>query len=280
MKRSTKLTVLAVSALLGACSTLPFSQPPVPVVKAKPKTKPVATQPSLIPSQPQTTAPAQAATPATTVAPVTPAPASVPVVVDKGDPDARFKAALDLMKQNQPQDAETALSDLAKDFPQFSGPLADLGILYAKSKRVQPAISAFTRAAIANPQNPLAYNWLGILLRESKDYVRAEQAYKKALTINPDYAPANLNLGILYDAYLNQPQAALPYYKKYLRLGGQDDLRVLVWIAQIEKSAPKQPAPAALPLAAKPKPAASTSVPANKPRTSLPGILVPAEKAQ
>lgn len=238
MKLSAKLSVLTVSALLGACSVLPFSPAPKPVAKSKPRTTAPA-QPPLIPAQPSVStapAPTQAQPAATT--PVAPTAPVTPPVVDKGDADARFKQALDLLKQNQPQDAEAALAALSKDFPQFSGPFTDLGIVYAKSKRVQPAIQAFTRAAIANPQNALAYNWLGILLRESNDYARAEQAYKKALSINPNHAAANLNLGILYDAYLKRPQEALPYYKNYLRLGGQDDLRVLVWIAQIEKASP------------------------------------------
>ena len=269
MKRSAKLTALCVSLLLSACSTQPYKPP---VAKPKPQPKPVSTQPSAIPAAPQ---PAVAGTPSTP-APATPAAVAIPVVIDKGDADARFKAALDLMKQNQPQEAETAFNDLAKDFPQFSGPFTDLGIVYAKSKRVQPAINAFTRAAIANPQNALAYNWLGILLRESKDYVRAEQAYKKALSINPDHAAANLNLGILYDVYMNRPQDALAYYKNYQRLGGQDDLRVLVWIAQIEKTLPKEAPAAAAPVTtAKPKPAT-----VSKPKTNLPGIAAPAEKAK
>jgi tetratricopeptide (TPR) repeat protein len=239
MKLSAKLTLFVACATLGACGTLPFGPAPKPVAKPKPR-PPVSTptpppsQPNLIPAQPSA-----ATAPATS----TPAAPVAPIVVDKGDPDARFKQALELLKQNQPQDAETALVDLSKDFPQFSGPFADLGIVYAKSKRVQPAIQAFTRAAIANPQNALAYNWLGILLRESNDYVRAEQAYKKALSINPNHVAANLNLGILYDAYMKRPQDALPYYKNYLRLGGQDDLRVLVWIAQIEKTSPSAPKP-------------------------------------
>jgi tetratricopeptide (TPR) repeat protein len=192
---------------------------------------------------------------------------AAPVAADKGDADARFKQALDLLKQNQPQEAETALTELSKDFPQFSGPLTDLGILYAKSKRVQPAIQAFTRAAVANPQNALAYNWLGILLRESNDYARAEQAYRKALSINPNHAAANLNLGILYDAYLKRPQEALPYYRNYLRLGGQDDLRVLVWIAQIEK--PSSPNTAA-------QSASTTSTP--KPQGVPPAAAIPEKK--
>lgn len=284
MKRSAKFAALAACVLLGACSTLPFGQP-APKAKAKPRPRPAAQQALSIPAAPAQN-PAQPAPPVVAVpTPVAPtsaetssavatSPVVTPAPVDKGDADSRFKAALDLLKQNQPQEAEAALSGLSKDFPQFGGPFTDLGILYAKSKRVQPAIAAFTRAAAINPQNATSYNWLGILLCESQDYVRAEQAYKKALAINPDHAAANLNLGMLYDTYLGRPHEALPYYRNYQRLGGQDDLRVLVWIAQIEKLPP--PPPIATPSV--PKPAVTTSRPKPKTQGALPGIPAPQEK--
>ncbi len=194
---------------------------------------------------------------------------AAPKPVDKGDPDARFKAALDLMKQGQTQDAEAALTDLVKDFPQYSGPLTELGMIYVKSKRMDLAASAFAKAVANNPQNAIAYNWQGILFREANNYARAEQSYQRALNIDSNYANAHLNLGILYDVYLKRPDDALQQYKEYQRLGGADDLRVLVWVADLEKAksaaaaAPATPAPAAVqtpasqpaaaPAAAKPK---------------------------
>lgn len=233
MKRSSnRLLVLLFAGLLGGCAA--FSGKPAP-----------------------TAAPA-AGLPGTAAAKPAPKP------IDKGDPDARFKAALELMKQNQPQDAEAALTDLVKDFPQYSGPLTDLGILYAKSKRLDLAASAFSKAVADNPQNAVALNWQGMLYREGRDYARAEQAYKKALDINPDYGAAHLNLGILYDAYLKRPADALPHYQAYQRLGGADDLRVLVWIADIQKmqaAATPPPAPAAAPA-----PSTTAPKPAVKPK--------------
>lgn len=187
-----------------------------------------------------------------------------PKPVDKGDPDARFKAALELMKQGQAQEAETALTDLVKDFPQYSGPLTELGMIYMKSKRMDLAAAAFARATADNPQNAIAYNWQGILFRESNNYVRAEQAYQRAVGADSNYANAHLNLGILYDVYLKRPDDALQQYKEYQRLGGADDLRVLVWVAELEKAktnaqaaAPAPAAPSGSPAApapAKPKP--------------------------
>ncbi len=172
------------------------------------------------PSQPAPTTPA-AETPA----------AAVP---DKGDPDERFKAALALMKSKKTADAEAAFLKLAQDFPDYTGPQTNLGILYAKSNRRDVAISAFNKAASANPQNVAALNWLGILYRETGNYPNARQAYEKALQVKPDYPAAHLNLGILLDEYMKQPAEALPHYKLYLQQHGKEDLRVLAWIAEIE----------------------------------------------
>ena len=172
---------------------------------------------------------------------------------DKGDPQARLNAGLDLMKSGDIQEAEKAFVELTKDFPEFGGPWTNLGILYAKSKRRDQALSAFTRASQLNANNAVAFNWLGILSREGGDYARARQSYERALQITPNDALTRLNYGILLDQYLKQPQAALEQYKQYLALAQKEDLRVIAWIAQIEAQiAAAQPAPAAAAPAAGP----------------------------
>ncbi|MDB5973127.1 MAG: hypothetical protein JWQ90_5577 [Hydrocarboniphaga sp.] len=195
------------------------------------------------PSKPGPTLPSRP-TPPKAEAPVVPVP-------DKGDPEARFKQALELMKTKKTAEAEAGFLKLAQDFPDYTGPQMNLGIIYDKSNRRDVAISAFSRAAALNPQNASAFNWLGIANREAGNYPRAQQAYEKAIAVKPDYAAAQLNLGILLDEYMKQPAAAVPHYKEYLRLYGKEDLRVLAWIAEIE-AAQK----AAAPVAAPPAPAA------------------------
>lgn len=152
----------------------------------------------------------------------------------KNDPDSRFNVALKLMKDNQPQEAQAAFTSLAKDYPDFSGPLTDLAILYAQSRQRGQAIGSFSRAVNANPRNAVAWNWLGILYRESGDYAHAENAYLQALAVKPDYASAHLNLAILYDVGMKRPQDALPQYREYLRTAGKEDLIVSAWIKDIE----------------------------------------------
>lgn len=183
------------------------------------------------------------------VAPATPTETVQPPPADKGDPEGRFAEALELMKQRKSAEAEAAFMALSSDFPEFSGPQANLGILFAKSKRRDAAIAAFTRAATANGNNASAFNWLGILNREAGNYDRAKQSYEKAIAVKPDYAAAHLNLGLLLEDHLKQPQAAVAHYREYYRIGGGKDLRVLPWIAEIEarqaKAADAAPAPAA-----------------------------------
>ncbi|MGQ0528845.1 MAG: tetratricopeptide repeat protein [Panacagrimonas sp.] len=158
---------------------------------------------------------------------------------DKGDPEGRFAEAVSLMKQKKVKEAEAAFMALTADFPEFSGPQTNLGILFAKSNRRDAAIAAFTRAATANGENAAAFNWLGILNREGGNFERAKQSYEKALSINPDYPAAHLNLGLLYETQLKQPDAALKHYREYLRVTDGKDLRVLPWIGEIESAQAK-----------------------------------------
>lgn len=173
---------------------------------------------------PQRSLPAARPAPATATGLPAPAP---------DDADARFKAALDLMKTQQFQEAEAAFRALAEAFPALSGALTNLGILHAQARDREAALQSFSRAVEANPDNAVALNWLGVLYRESGDHVRAEQAYRRALAAQPQYAPAQLNLGILYDVYLRRPHEAVVAYRSYREAGGAD-LIVEAWIRELE----------------------------------------------
>jgi tetratricopeptide (TPR) repeat protein len=176
--------------------------------------------------------------------PKTPQPPPTPIEApapDKGDPRARFNAALDLWRQNQIAEAEEAFKALANDFPDHAGPWTNLGILFARSNRRDQAIGALGKAATLNPQNKVAFNWLGILYREAGNHDRARLSYERALAIDPDYALAHYNLAVLLDAHLKRPADALPHYRDYLRLAKTDDLKVMAWIAEIEAALPPAP---------------------------------------
>ncbi|TJY61154.1 tetratricopeptide repeat protein [Sinimarinibacterium sp. CAU 1509] len=148
--------------------------------------------------------------------------------------DQRFKAALALMKDMQPDEARQAFEALAQAFPNMSGPLTNLGILYAQGHDREQAVANFSKAVAANPGNAVALNWLGILYRETGDFRRAEQAYLQALKTQPSQADAHLNLGILYEVSLRRPVDALTHYRAYLEHDHGDDLIVTAWVKELE----------------------------------------------
>lgn len=161
---------------------------------------------------------------------------------DTADADRRFSAALKLMKDKQPKEAQAAFQALAADFPEYSGPLTALGILYAQGKQRDQALASFAKAASANPKNAVAWNWLGSLYRENNNFKQAEDSYRKALAAKPNYAAAHLNLGILYDVSMRRPQDAIKEYREYQRIAGNDNLMVSVWIKELESSSTQRAA--------------------------------------
>jgi len=198
------------------------------------------------PPPPLSSAPEAAATPGT-----------APPAAAKSDPEQRFQDALQLMKDKKPQEAKDAFAKLAQDFPGYSGPLNDLGVLQAQGKQRDQAIASFQQAASINAKDDFAWDWLGILYRESGDYGHSEQAYLKAIALNADNADAHLNLGILYDAYLRRPQDALAQYREYQRISGKDGRPVVAaWINELQDGLP-----AAAPAAGQAPPTASTAAP-------------------
>lgn len=153
-------------------------------------------------------------------------------------PELRFQNALALMQDQRPQDAQLALQSLLKDYPDLSGVWTDAGIIQARAKQRDLALKSFERAIAANPANTVALNWCGAMYREAGDYKRAEQRWQKAIELRADYAAAVLNLAILYDVSMHRPQDALPLYRRYQALSGNQDLIVSAWVRDLEGRGP------------------------------------------
>ncbi len=170
-------------------------------------------------------------------------------------PEEQFTAAMTAYKAKNFAEARKGFEALAKSHPELSGPLSNLGILDAKQGKREAAIGNFSRAVVANPENAMAYNWLGQLYRETKAYPEAEKAYLRAIKVRSGYAQPELNLGILYDVYLNRPGEALVRYRNYQELTGSKDLKVTAWIKALEARGvvpPSAPTPAPAPTPTKP----------------------------
>jgi len=138
------------------------------------------------------------------------------------------------MKANRHTDAELEFKQLAVAYPQFAGPQLNLGLLYLRDSRLPEAEAAFKAALQVTPSNPIAGDELGIVERKLGKFTDAEAAYLRAIAAEPNYAPAHLNLGVLYDLYLSEPQKALEQFERYIEIAGENK-QVGGWVIELRK---------------------------------------------
>ncbi len=144
-----------------------------------------------------------------------------------------YEAALSAMRAGKTAKAEKALQQLTAQYPNYSGPQANLGILYFHQNKLEKAKMAFQASLKINPQNVVSLNHLGILSRGAGDFKQAQIYYEKALQIDPKYAYAHLNYGILLELYMGKFSAALQHYQQYQKLTPEEDIEVKKWIVDL-----------------------------------------------
>jgi tetratricopeptide (TPR) repeat protein len=179
-----------------------------------------------------------------TAARATPRPVAPPPEAPvSSDLQRSYDQALAHLKAGRHKEAEQALLALTRRAPELSGPYANLGLLYQRAGRNSEAIAALERAIAVNPRRAMYYNELGIVYRHEGKFDMALRNYHKALDRDQGYAPAHLNIAILYDLYLQEPQKALPHYQRYRDLVPAEAATVSKWIIDLERRgrSPKKP---------------------------------------
>ncbi|MCK4586567.1 MAG: tetratricopeptide repeat protein [Gammaproteobacteria bacterium] len=144
-----------------------------------------------------------------------------------------YEQALVSMRAGNSTKAEKQFKKLADDYPQYSGPLNSLGILYYRDEKIDEAIVAFNTALKINPDSVVSLNYLGIISRGKGEFEQAQGYYEKALQADRDYAYAHLNYGILLELYMGKLPEALEHYKQYQALTKEEDKKVKGWIIEL-----------------------------------------------
>ncbi len=152
---------------------------------------------------------------------------------------ASYEAALSAMRAGKTAQAEKALQQLTTEYPNYSGPQANLGILYFQQNELEKAKAAFQASLKINPKNVVSLNHLGIISRGAGEFEQARTYYEKALQIDPDYAYAHLNFGILLELYMGKLPEALEHYQQYQKLTPEEDVEVKKWIVDLGRRAKK-----------------------------------------
>ena len=146
----------------------------------------------------------------------------------------QYEKALVLMQVEDFVGAERAFTLFLQAHPKYAGPYVNLGIIYARTDRLNEAAAAFKNAIDRNRSNAVALNELGIVYRRMGRFSEAKEAYNRAVEVAPEFAAPHLNLGVLYDLYLRQPDVALEHYERYQGLDHVTDELVAKWIAELK----------------------------------------------
>jgi len=235
---------LGLTVLLAACHSAPPKHAPLPPTRVVGGTSASGT--GAAPASGGNTAPGRAAAPSSGAARAgAEASAAAPAADNTPIPPRaaeQYTAALNLMRAHRDTDAELELKELALTYPQFAGPQINLGLLYLRTNRFADAEQAFRSALTRNPQSAVASDELGIALRKLGKFTEAEAAYQRTISLDPNYAPAYLNLGVLYDLYLAEPQKALEQFEHYLQLAGENK-QVSGWVIELRKRVGAPPTP-------------------------------------
>ncbi len=147
---------------------------------------------------------------------------------------AQYKSAVASLKSGADEKALAQFNAIIAKAPQLSSAYVNVGLIHLKKQRYADAELAFNQAINANNRNAMAQNFLGVTLREQGKFDKALQAYQQALQLDNNYADAHLNLGVLYDIYLNNLSQAQEQYEKYQNLTDNKDEQVSKWIADIK----------------------------------------------
>lgn len=152
-----------------------------------------------------------------------------------GPARALFNDAVKAMQSQQWSRAETLLQQLISQYPDYSGPYLNLGIVYRQRNQLDKAEEAFAKAVTVNDMNIYALNQLALVKREQGDFKSAETHYLSALAVWPKHDASHKNLGILYEMYMGELDKALQHFEIYQYLQQEPDRRIAGWIVDLQR---------------------------------------------
>lgn len=149
----------------------------------------------------------------------------------------KYSRALGFMDSGNDAKAVDEFESFGTQYPEYSGALVNLGILYGRNGRPDAAMAALERAIKICRTCAAANNQMGILQRQQGRFEDAEASYLRAISADPGYSLAYFNLGVLYDLYNGRPDLAVEYYQGYLERETDPESRKLVemWIADLQR---------------------------------------------
>ena len=93
-----------------------------------------------------------------------------------------------------------------------------LGNDYFDTEQTQKAINAYGKVLEIEPNNPNVLTDQGVMFRKIGWYDKALANFEKANKIDPNHLQSLYNTGIVYTVDLKQPEKAIPYWNRFLKI--------------------------------------------------------------
>jgi len=103
-----------------------------------------------------------------------------------------------------------------------------LGNDYFDTEQSQKSINAYNKALEIEPNNPNILTDQGVMFRKIGWYDKALANFEKASKIDPNHLQSLYNAGIVYAVDLKQPDKAVPYWDRYLKLDSNSPTAVQI----------------------------------------------------
>jgi tetratricopeptide (TPR) repeat protein len=152
--------------------------------------------------------------------------------VDKGSV-LLFIEAKNAKRKGKLAVAKQKLGVIIKKDKSLSGPWSMLADIAVAENEFKLAVSYYKRAIEITPENVNAYTALATTKRLMGEYNASQNTLEIALKLWPDFPEAHLNLGILYDIYLNKPRQAQMHMEAYLYLTGYKNKQAEIWFKEV-----------------------------------------------
>lgn len=146
-----------------------------------------------------------------------------------------FTNAIALMNAQKLDQALDAFKLMTQDYPELSGPYANLGVIHSRKKNWNDAEAYLLKAYDKNKQNYKALTQLAYVYRNMGKFNKAKNYYEMAIEASPSSPEIYLNLGILLDIYMGDLSQARLHYEKYQSLQPNKNRTVEGWIVDINR---------------------------------------------
>lgn len=153
--------------------------------------------------------------------------------IDKGSV-LLFIEAKKAMRNKDYKTAKQKLGVITQKDTSLSGPWVLLGNIAVEEKQYKRAQDHYKQALKITPENINAFIALAKAQRLMGEFDVAQNSLAQVLSIWKDCPEAHLNLGILYDLYLNQPKKAQQHIEAYLFLTQYKNPTAVAWFNEIQ----------------------------------------------